>query len=761
MEQISLKVGITGGNDIVKVANSVNALERNIMKLSSSFQKNNISSKALFKGLQAQIATLRRLGMSYKEAHKAVYDFYNAQKMATTATMAATKANNRMGVVTQQAGYQVSDFIVQVQSGTNVFVAFSQQASQLAGVLPLVADQLGLTASRAIKLSAALGIAIPIIGAIGAAYLNMKRNAKEAASANDKLKETFDKIKEALDKIGEIDIASSLEEGMLPVVKEIRQEFETSLKIAKELAAIQLKEALNQPLLDLREQFRKYETLSNLSADTEFDILGFKDPERFIQVYEILNGIQGDTREELQKSVEESARWLQGSGLLNDQVKKILAEYVRVVGTVKTVKNSVEETSDGVNEQTNKAKRLKEEYEEILKIKDLEFKLLGKEFRYGKDSLQYRLAKIEYEKELYKLEIDRAGFSAEQQRELIRAFNANLDIQYFITSEERKQVDLVEEMNYQYDSVKDTIDDINEGLEEANRLQTIMTSYNLGPAMRRAMDRYGGRSTVSDKKVTYGSGPNEGKSVDYTPPPVRESDLEKLQKAIKLERELFGMSDARKRVVEALGLEYSKNNPKIVDGLVEQLNQIESLTRAEEERQKTIQKTKDLMNDTAESIGDSFGRALENIVDGTYTIKDAFRVMAADIIKELYRIYVVKQITGMISDAFSLFTGPAPGSSGSIMGGPRANGGPVEMGKTYLVGERGPELFTAPTNGKITPNEGLGGNVVVNQTINVSTGVQQTVRTEIKQLMPAIADSAKKAVLDGKRRGGSYGKAFG
>ena len=39
------------------------------------------------------------------------------------------------GTSAQQAGYQIQDFVVQVQSGTSVFVAFGQQASQLAGAL--------------------------------------------------------------------------------------------------------------------------------------------------------------------------------------------------------------------------------------------------------------------------------------------------------------------------------------------------------------------------------------------------------------------------------------------------------------------------------------------------------------------------------------------------------------------------------------------------------------------------------------------------
>jgi hypothetical protein len=46
--------------------------------------------------------------------------------------------------------------------------------------------------------------------------------------------------------------------------------------------------------------------------------------------------------------------------------------------------------------------------------------------------------------------------------------------------------------------------------------------------------------------------------------------------------------------------------------------------------------------------------------------------------------------------------------SGEVKG-KKAAGGPVTGGSTYLVGEQGPELFTAPTNGYIVPNGGSGG----------------------------------------------------
>lgn len=51
--------------------------------------------------------------------------------------------------------------------------------------------------------------------------------------------------------------------------------------------------------------------------------------------------------------------------------------------------------------------------------------------------------------------------------------------------------------------------------------------------------------------------------------------------------------------------------------------------------------------------------------------------------------------------------------------------------------------------------------VVVNQTINVTTGVQQTVRAEIANLMPQISEAAKSAVAEGRMRGGSYGTQMG
>ncbi len=176
---------------------------------------------------------------------------------------------------------------------------------------------------------------------------------------------------------------------------------------------------------------------------------------------------------------------------------------------------------------------------------------------------------------------------------------------------------------------------------------------------------------------------------------------------------------------------------------------------AAKEGKKSLKELKTQADMVRDALSSSIESAMMSMIDGTKSVKDAFKAMAVDIIKELYRIYVVQQITGMIS---SKLGGAGPAPAGSFK--PKANGGPVSAGGRYIVGERGPEVFTPAMSGTITPNSGGGGETTIVQNINVSTGVQQTVRAEIRQMMPQIADSAKGAVLDAKRRGGNYGRAM-
>ncbi len=180
---------------------------------------------------------------------------------------------------------------------------------------------------------------------------------------------------------------------------------------------------------------------------------------------------------------------------------------------------------------------------------------------------------------------------------------------------------------------------------------------------------------------------------------------------------------------------------------------IELLGEGAEEAAKKLDAMKERSESVTDTISEGFGSAFGDIVKGTKDASDAFRDMASKIVNRLIDILVVESLVQSIAGSV-----PIKKFSENLTG--LATGGPVTSGQTYLVGEKGPELFTSGTNGRIIPNHQMQGGATVVQNINISTGVSQTVRAEITQLMPQIANSAKAAVLDAKQRGGTFSKAF-
>lgn len=149
-------------------------------------------------------------------------------------------------------------------------------------------------------------------------------------------------------------------------------------------------------------------------------------------------------------------------------------------------------------------------------------------------------------------------------------------------------------------------------------------------------------------------------------------------------------------------------------------------------------------------------------ITGAKSFADAVKDMAKSIIDSLIKMLVQYYITKPLFDAISGFIGGiGGGATGGAAPATRAVGGPVSSGSPYLVGENGPELFVPSSAGQIQPNGRMGGGgVTVNQNINISTGVAQTVRAEVLNLMPQIAQTAKAAVADAKMRGGNYSKSL-
>jgi len=100
--------------------------------------------------------------------------------------------------------------------------------------------------------------------------------------------------------------------------------------------------------------------------------------------------------------------------------------------------------------------------------------------------------------------------------------------------------------------------------------------------------------------------------------------------------------------------------------------------------------------------------------------------------------------------------------AGDAFGQKLAGGGTAQPNRPVLVGERGPEIFVPHSAGTVMNNQntkqalGNGSPTIVNQTINVETGVSQTVKAEMISLLPRFRADAMRAVSDANMRGGSY-----
>ena len=89
-------------------------------------------------------------------------------------------------------------------------------------------------------------------------------------------------------------------------------------------------------------------------------------------------------------------------------------------------------------------------------------------------------------------------------------------------------------------------------------------------------------------------------------------------------------------------------------------------------------------------------------------------------------------------------------------------GGGVTGGKSYLTGERGMEIFTPNSSGRITPNNKIGQDSIrVVQEINIMPSVSATARAEIFGMLPLIKQEALNGVMDARNRGGSFARALG
>ena len=166
----------------------------------------------------------------------------------------------------------------------------------------------------------------------------------------------------------------------------------------------------------------------------------------------------------------------------------------------------------------------------------------------------------------------------------------------------------------------------------------------------------------------------------------------------------------------------------------EERKQFENALRLQQE----LERVNSLYQGIASTVQSGLVDAIEGAINGTKTLGDVARSVFGAIQRQL------------INFAATSFLRAIPG-----IGGFFANGGVTKPNKSYIVGERGPELFTPGVTGRVTPNHEMGGGsttVVVN--VDASGSNVEGDEEEGRALGVASSAAIETELIKQKRPGG-------
>jgi hypothetical protein len=237
--------------------------------------------------------------------------------------------------------------------------------------------------------------------------------------------------------------------------------------------------------------------------------------------------------------------------------------------------------------------------------------------------------------------------------------------------------------------------------------------------------------------------------------------------ALSMGKEQLAEYRAEKAAASAAGIELSQVTPEnkaAIDAEADAYFQAtEKIKLMNAEQQKQIQVTAQLEAQISSSMADiilnfkSVGQTITNVLD-----QIAKKILEDQVTTPL--VNSLGQMLGAPDTAGK--TAQATGGAG-LFGGVFqmlgfASGGVPPVGVPSIVGENGPELFVPGQTGTIIPNSKLGGSsVIVQQTINMSPGLAETVGVAIRNAAPAIAAMAHASTINALQKGGSESRIVG
>tara|TARA_B100000131_G_scaffold308553_1_gene338047 strand:+ start:2383 stop:4308 length:1926 start_codon:yes stop_codon:yes gene_type:complete len=256
---------------------------------------------------------------------------------------------------------------------------------------------------------------------------------------------------------------------------------------------------------------------------------------------------------------------------------------------------------------------------------------------------------------------------------------------------------------------------------------------------------------------------------------IQKSRVKNLDKEIEMLERSLGMTSAEFEIEKQIAEMKEEGEIKDEDELRRKLQKIQLLT----EERKLAEETAAAFERMSQTIATDISQGIQGMIRGTSTLNDMLNNVLNKLIDAAFNMAFFGNPQGTLGGGGlfgSIFGGLGSmfGGGGSTMGGggyydpvtglgtagPNfglADGGTARAGRTHLVGERGPELFTPGVTGTVTPNHALGGttNIVVN--VDASGTSVEGDQTNGEELGRLIGAAVQAELIKEKRPGGLLG----
>jgi phage-related minor tail protein len=714
-----LKALVHATEDYGKTLTKVELIQREVT--SGKFMN---ATKDMKDRLLQQAAAYDKMAMSAKNAAGAQFKLNEQQKIQLT--------------------YQTTDLFTQIASGQSPFIAILQQGGQLKDVMGGIGPMFRAIGTLITPFTVSVTAAAAAVGALAYSFINAD---KESAAFRDNMILTgrFAGVTESqvaalsqklgtdlnvgYSKANDVIIAlissGKFTSAVIDDMSKVILQFSKLSGVDAKEAAQKLMGAFDGTAASVRTLDSQYNflTLAQYKQIIALEKAGKAQEAIKLGVKAFGDSIDGQKRdlgtlEKAWKAVGEAITYAKdailGFGRNSDQDK-----LVKLAQDIERISSDIGGTDTlSIANRSNNKKLLQEKMDDYL--------ALAKKMQ-GDVATAQKESDKKADEERKKRELDRYGpMLISKQTELEKAkidtafklaeVGTN-EIEKLELDSAKKIVDAYQEMRQknQQEDGRATAQNLEIYKSKVTAAETELAEKKRQINMKRMIAQYNDEQAVADEFNAAWAIENNRRAALVVGAQNQTRELEFQRESLDLKYQMIYATEREQKLAQ-ISLEYARKRREVEgqDPLVmKELDRQEELAKMFVVMQESARRTQQVFD----SVFGNLSSAIDNFVKtGKLSMKD----LARSIIQDLIAIQMKAMVLRFLGSAFANIS--AAGTYGTIPGSqqtnmlaaqdagflPRANGGPVSANGSYLVGERGPELFMPSGSGTIIPNNQMG-----------------------------------------------------